>query len=71
VQRNGEFPLVGEIDELTHDASVFWVWLEGGRGRIAVYTDEGTSVWTLKGSQLNAAITGDPVLKADQDLSGP
>jgi hypothetical protein len=29
----------GAIDVLTGDASVFWVWLDGGRGRIAVYVD--------------------------------
>ena len=45
VQRDGEPLLTGAVDVLTRDASVFWVWLDGGRGRIAVYADEGTSVW--------------------------
>jgi hypothetical protein len=45
VQRDGGRVLSGEVDVVGHDASVFWIWLDGGRGRIAVYPDEGTSVW--------------------------
>lgn len=52
VQRDGEPLLTGEIDVVCHDASVFWVWLDAGRGRIAVYPDEGTSVWLPKGYRL-------------------
>ena len=52
IQRNGEPLLVAEVDVVTHDASVFWVWLDGGRGRIAVYADEGTCVWLPKGYRL-------------------
>ena len=54
VQRDGLEPLAGEVDAVTHDASVFWVWLDGGRGRIAVYVDEGTRVWLPKGYCLRA-----------------
>ena len=49
VQRDGEPLLAGEVDTRTQDASVFWVWLDGGRGRIAVYADEGTCVWLPRG----------------------
>jgi hypothetical protein len=55
VQRDGEPVLAGEVDIRTHDASVFWVWLDGGRGRIAVYSDEGTHVWLPNGYRLEAA----------------
>jgi hypothetical protein len=49
VQRDGEPLLAGEVDDRTQDASVFWVWLDGGRGRIAVYADEVSAVWLPKG----------------------
>ncbi len=55
VQRDGGPVLGGEVDDLTHDASVFWVWLDGGRGRIAIYGDEGTRVWLPRGYNLQAA----------------
>jgi hypothetical protein len=48
VQRDDQPPLAGIVDMRTEDASVFWVLLNGGRGRIAVYADEGTSVWLPK-----------------------
>ncbi|PTT68773.1 hypothetical protein [Arthrobacter sp. HMWF013] len=54
VQREGEPILTGEVDARTKDGSVFWVWLDGGRGRIAVYADEGTRVWLPKGYRLEA-----------------
>lgn len=54
VQRDGLKPFAGEVDAVTHDASVFWVWLDGGRGRIAVYVDEGTRVWLPRGDRLRA-----------------
>jgi hypothetical protein len=47
-QRDEEPPLAGIVDMRTEDASVFWVFLNNGRGRIAVYADEGTSVWLPK-----------------------
>lgn len=55
IQRDGRPLLPGEVDAVTHDASVFWVWLDGGRGRIAVYVDEGTRVWLPRGYRLKAA----------------
>lgn len=54
VQRDGLELLAGEVDAVTHDASVFWVWLDGGRGRIAVYVDEDTRVWLPRGYRLRA-----------------
>ncbi len=52
VERAGEALLSGEVDVVAPDASIFWVWLDGGRGRIAVYTDEGTAVWLPKDYRL-------------------
>lgn len=52
VQRGADALTAGEVDDRTRDASVFWVWLDGGRGRIAVYDDEDTCVWLPKGYHL-------------------
>ncbi|BCW77932.1 hypothetical protein NicSoilB11_42570 (plasmid) [Arthrobacter sp. NicSoilB11] len=52
VQRDSEPAVSGEVDVVTQDASVFWVWLDGGRGRIAVYGDEGFRVWLPQGYRL-------------------
>ena len=50
VQREGQSLLKGEVDVISPDAAIFWVWLDGGRGRIAVYGDENTYVWLPKGT---------------------
>lgn len=53
VQRPGGPLLPGEVDVISPDASVFWVWLDGGRGRIAVHMDDkNTGVWLPTGSPL-------------------
>lgn len=49
VQREGGAVLSGIVDTHTADGSVFWAWLDRGRGRIAVYANEGTHVWLPKG----------------------
>ncbi|MDT0196511.1 hypothetical protein Q9R30_14200 [Arthrobacter sp. AB6] len=58
VQRDGGTLLTGVVDDRTHDASVFWVWLDGGRGRVAIYAQEGTTVWVPSGKPESA--TGEP-----------
>lgn len=45
VQREYESVTAGVIDVVAPDASVFWVWLDGGRGRVALHMDENVSVW--------------------------
>lgn len=52
VERDTGQLLGGEVDDLTHDASVFWLWLDGGRGRIALYNDERIRVWLPRGCSL-------------------
>jgi hypothetical protein len=54
VERDNGPVLGGEVDEITSDASVVWIWLDGGRGRIALFKDEGTRVWLPKGYELRA-----------------
>lgn len=36
IQRAGEFPNTGQIDDITKDAEIFWVHLYDGGGRILV-----------------------------------
>ena len=44
VQRVGQPPLPGQIDEINEDATVFWVDLHHSRGRIMVYETDGSVV---------------------------
>lgn len=33
------------VDMIADDASVFWVWLDNGRGRVAIHRDDDVKVW--------------------------
>jgi hypothetical protein len=35
----------GALDVLTEDVSAFWGWLNGSRGRKAVYADQEIRIW--------------------------
>jgi hypothetical protein len=48
IERDGEPTMGGEVEIVSADASVFWVRIDRGRGRIAVHADAGTSVWLPK-----------------------
>ena len=37
IQRAGEYLNTGHIDDINEDATVIWVWLDHGRGRILVH----------------------------------
>ena len=39
----------GLVDAVANDASVFWLWLDGGGGRMAILEEEGCDVWILSG----------------------
>jgi hypothetical protein len=39
--------LAGNVDVVAHDASIFWIWIEGGGGRIAVHEHGDCQVWRL------------------------
>lgn len=45
VQREREAMATGVIDVVAPDASIFWIWLDGGRGRVALHMDDNVSVW--------------------------
>ena len=44
VQRLGELPHAGEVDDVNDDATIFWVCLHNGRGRILVSARDGSLV---------------------------
>lgn len=46
-RRLGEYPRAGEIDAVSEDAFVFWVWLDNGEGRIMVHAQDDVRVWTF------------------------
>ena len=45
VKREREAVSGGFVDLVAPDASIFWVWLDDGRGRIALHEDDKVSVW--------------------------
>jgi hypothetical protein len=44
VQRAGELSHTGHVDDIAEDARLFWVQLDGGRGRILLYEGDGSVV---------------------------
>lgn len=44
IQRLGEFPVTGLIDDIAGNANVFWVNLDQGRGRILVHAGDQVEV---------------------------
>lgn len=45
VKRENEAGTRGTVDVIALDCSIFWVWLDGGRGRVALHKDDNVSVW--------------------------
>ena len=45
VQLDSEVVAAGFVDIVAPDASIFWIWLDGGRGRVALHMDDHVSVW--------------------------
>jgi hypothetical protein len=51
------------VDLVAPDASVFWVWLDGGLGRIALHREDDACVWLGEDAgQLHSAV---PALAPD------
>lgn len=44
IERAGELPQRGQVDDVNDDASIFWIHLYGGRGRILVHEGHGSVV---------------------------
>jgi len=47
IQRAGEAPNTGQIDEVNEEATMFWVLLDQGRGRILVHAGDESLVYKL------------------------
>lgn len=44
VERQYDAASGGVIDVIAHDASIFWVWLDNGRGRVAIHEDDNVRI---------------------------
>ena len=40
--------LCGSVDVIADDASIFWLWLDNGGGRVAIHEDDDVKVWRAK-----------------------
>lgn len=45
VKRENNRVVTGMVDIVAPDASIFWVWLDHGQGRIALHEDDQVTVW--------------------------
>lgn len=45
VQREDQTRVFGKVDVVADDGSIFWIWLDNGNGRIAIYGGHETHVW--------------------------
>lgn len=35
----------GRVDIVAADAAIFWIWLDGGQGRVALHREDNVGVW--------------------------
>lgn len=49
-------PVSATVDMVAADASIFWVWLDGGRGRIGIHEYDMVTVWLLSGGDLRHSV---------------
>lgn len=45
VQRETQVLVRGTVDDMVPDGSIFWIWIDGAGGRIAVHKDDDVRVW--------------------------
>lgn len=38
----------GSVDVIADDASIFWVWLDNGGGRVAIHEGDDAKVWRAR-----------------------
>ncbi len=43
VKRNGTAPTLGTVDEISEDASYFWVWIDG-QSRTLIFHGDGSTI---------------------------
>jgi hypothetical protein len=47
IERAGELPCNGHIDDMTKDARIFWIRFHNGAGRILVHSEDAVTVRRL------------------------
>jgi len=61
VQQETQMLLRGTVEDMVADGSVFWIWIDGGGGRIAVHKDDDVRVWLAEepsGSRIKRRFNG-------------
>ncbi|MGF9649194.1 hypothetical protein AAIH32_14560 [Pseudarthrobacter oxydans] len=61
VQRENQLLMRGTVDDMVPDGSIFWIWIDGGGGRIAVHKDDDVRVWLAEepsGSRIKRRFNG-------------
>ncbi|XAZ32300.1 hypothetical protein AAHB34_05565 [Paenarthrobacter ureafaciens] len=43
MKRNGTAPTLGTVDEISEDASYFWVWIDG-QSRTLIFHGDGSTI---------------------------
>jgi hypothetical protein len=45
VHRESQVLMRGTVDDMVADGSIFWIWIDGAGGRIALHKDDDVRVW--------------------------
>ncbi|WP_307612847.1 hypothetical protein [Pseudarthrobacter sp. W1I19] len=58
LRREGRTVNAGWIDEINDDATILWVYLHSGMGRVLIHAEDGVEIWRI-----------DPRVHQDQALT--
>lgn len=47
IRTSAKLVAAGTVDIVAFDASIFWIWLDEGRGRIAIHEHDETDIWRI------------------------
>lgn len=50
IKRPREIAAYGTVDDISDDASCFWVWLDEDQGRVLISEGDGSTVWASRTS---------------------
>lgn len=53
--------MLGTVDDMAPDGSIFWIWIDGGGGRTALHKDDDIRVWPAEepsGSRIKRCFNG-------------
>lgn len=71
IKRENEYVVLGTVDDVSPDASIFWIWLDGGQGRVAIHEDDNTSVWFVEERPWLYRTVSSPTAKSVQTARRP